>query len=298
MDRMVGFIGLGIMGKPMAKNLVKGGCSLLVNDLNGEAVKELTDMGAQAATLKEIGERCPVIFTILPNGGIVQSVLFGADGVAEGIREGSIVVDMSSVTPTESKVCAEKLAPLGVDFLDAPVSGGEPKAIDGTLAFMVGGKQEAFDKMTPYFDIMGASALLVGETGSGSVTKLANQVIVNLNIAAVSEALVLATKAGADPELVYKAIRGGLAGSTVLDAKAPLMIDRNFVPGGKISINLKDIKNVMATAHDIDVPLPMSSQLLEIMQALKVDGHLEDDHGGIVQYFEKLAGVEVKRKEK
>ena len=298
MDRMVGFIGLGIMGKPMAKNLVKGGCSLLVNDLNGEAVKELTDMGAQAATLKEIGERCPVIFTILPNGGIVQSVLFGADGVAEGIREGSIVVDMSSVTPTESKVCAEKLAPLGVDFLDAPVSGGEPKAIDGTLAFMVGGKQEAFDKMTPYFDIMGASALLVGETGSGSVTKLANQFIVNLNIAAVSEALVLATKAGADPELVYKAIRGGLAGSTVLDAKAPLMIDRNFVPGGKISINLKDIKNVMATAHDIDVPLPMSSQLLEIMQALKVDGHLEDDHGGIVQYFEKLAGVEVKRKEK
>lgn len=298
MDRMVGFIGLGIMGKPMAKNLVKGGCSLLVNDLNGEAVKELTDMGAQAATLKEIGEKCSVIFTILPNGGIVQSVLFGADGVAEGIREGSVVVDMSSVTPTESKVCAEKLAPLGVDFLDAPVSGGEPKAIDGTLAFMVGGKQEAFDKMTPYFDIMGASALLVGETGSGSVTKLANQVIVNLNIAAVSEALVLATKAGADPELVYKAIRGGLAGSTVLDAKAPLMIDRNFVPGGKISINLKDIKNVMATAHDIDVPLPMSSQLLEIMQALKVDGHLEDDHGGIVQYFEKLAGVEVKRKEK
>ena len=281
----------------MAKNLVKGGCSLLVNDLNGDAVKELTDMGAQAATLKEIGEKCPVIFTILPNGAIVQSVLFGADGVAEGVKEGSVVVDMSSVTPTESKVCAEKLASLGVDFLDAPVSGGEPKAIDGTLAFMVGGKQEAFDRMVPYFDIMGASALLVGGTGSGSVTKLANQVIVNLNIAAVSEALVLATKAGADPELVYKAIRGGLAGSTVLDAKAPLMIDRNFVPGGKISINLKDIKNVMATAHDIDVPLPMSSQLLEIMQALKVDGHLEDDHGGIVQYFEKLAGVEVKRKE-
>ena len=297
MDRMVGFIGLGIMGKPMAKNLVKGGCSLLVNDLNGDAVKELTDMGAQAATLKEIGEKCPVIFTILPNGAIVQSVLFGADGVAEGVKEGSVVVDMSSVTPTESKVCAEKLASLGVDFLDAPVSGGEPKAIDGTLAFMVGGKQEAFDRMVTYFDIMGASALLVGGTGSGSVTKLANQVIVNLNIAAVSEALVLATKAGADPELVNKAIRGGLAGSTVLDAKAPLMIDRNFVPGGKISINLKDIKNVMATAHDIDVPLPMSSQLLEIMQALKVDGHLEDDHGGIVQYFEKLAGVEVKRKE-
>ncbi|MEG0509612.1 MAG: NAD-binding protein, partial [Eubacterium sp.] len=214
------------------------------------------------------------------------------------IQAGSIVIDMSSVTPTESNECADKLEAMNVGFLDAPVSGGEPKAIDGTLAFMVGGKQSVFDKIMPYFDKMGASALLVGGTGSGSVTKLANQIIVNLNIAAVSEALVLATKAGADPELVYQAIRGGLAGSTVLDAKAPLMIERNFVPGGKISINLKDIKNVMSTAHDLDVPLPMSSQLLEIMQALKVDGHVNDDHGGIVQYFEKLAGIEVKRKEK
>lgn len=297
MKPFVGFVGLGIMGKPMAKNLIKGGSRLLINDLNADAVKELTDMGAKEASLKEIGNKCSVIFTILPNGSIVQSVLFGEDSIVQTIEEGSIVVDMSSVTPTESKICAEKLAKKNVEFLDAPVSGGEPKAIDGTLAFMVGGKQAAFDTMMPYFDMMGASALLVGGTGSGSVTKLANQIIVNLNIAAVSEALVLATKAGADPELVYRAIRGGLAGSTVLDAKAPLMIDRNFVPGGKIAINLKDIKNVMSTAHDIDVPLPMSGQLLEIMQALKVDGHLNDDHGGIVQYFEKLAGVEVKRKE-
>ena len=203
---------------------------------------------------------------------------------------------MSSVTPVESQTCATKLEKLGIDFLDAPVSGGEPKSIDGTLAFMVGGKKDVFDRIMPYFEMMGSSALLIGGTGSGSVTKLANQVIVNLNIAAVSEALVMATKAGADPELVYQAIRGGLAGSTVLDAKAPLMIARNFVPGGKISINLKDIKNVMATAHEIDVPMPMSSQLLEIMQALKVDGHINDDHGGIVQYFEKLAKVEVRRK--
>jgi len=296
MKKLTGFVGLGIMGKPMAKCLLKSGCPLMVNDLDTNAVKELVDLGAVAGSLTDIGEQCETIFTILPNGKIVQDVLFNENGIAEAIKTDSVVVDMSSVTPVESQTCATKLEKLGVGFLDAPVSGGEPKAIDGTLAFMVGGKKEIFDRMIPYFDIMGSSAMRVGETGSGSVTKLANQVIVNLNIAAVSEALVMATKAGADPELVYKAIRGGLAGSTVLDAKAPLMIDRNFVPGGKISINLKDIKNVMATAHEIDVPMPMSSQLLEIMQALKVDGHLNDDHGGIVQYFEKLAKVEVKRK--
>ncbi len=179
--------------------------------------------------------------------------------------------------------------------MDAPVSGGEPKAIDGTLAFMVGGQPETFERMQPYFKIMGASALLVGPCGSGCIAKLANQIIVNLNITAVAEALVFATKAGVDPDKVYQAIRAGLAGSTVLDAKAPMMIGRNFKPGGKLSINLKDIKNVMATAHALDVPLPFTSQLLEVMQALKVDGHLDDDHSGIVQYFEKLAGVQVQR---
>ncbi len=184
-----------------------------------------------------------------------------------------------------------------VGFLDAPVSGGEPKAIDGTLAFMVGGAQEDFERALPYFQKMGASALLVGSSGSGSIAKLANQIIVNLNITAVAEALVLAAKAGADPEKVYQAIRGGLAGSTVLDAKAPMMITRNFKPGGKLSINLKDIKNVMTTAHALDVPLPFTSQLLEVMQALKVAGHIEDDHSGIVQYFEELAGVQVKKAE-
>lgn len=296
MNSEIGFIGLGIMGKPMAKNLLKKGCKLWVNDLDEKAVAEVVALGAKGASLKEIGKECKIIFTILPMGSVVQSVLFDSDGLTKEIGEGSIIVDMSSVTPVESKTCAEKLEKIKVGFLDAPVSGGEPKAIDGTLAFMVGGKKETFEKILPYFEMMGASALLVGESGSGSVTKLANQVIVNLNIAAVSEALVMATKAGADPELVYQAIRGGLAGSAVLDAKAPLMVTRNFVPGGKISINLKDIKNVMKTAHEIDVPMPLSSQLLEIMQALKVDGHLEDDHGGIVKYFEKLAQVEVKKR--
>ena len=290
-----GFIGLGIMGKPMAKNLVKAGCELYVNDLNKSAVAKLVEVGAKEGDYETIGKECDVLFTILPNGAIVQNVLFGENGIAQYLKEGSVVCDMSAVTPTESCTCAEKLEKMNIGFVDSPVSGGEPKAIDGTLAFMAGGKQEHFDKLKPYFDIMGASALLIGKSGSGSVTKLTNQVIVNMTIATVSEAFVLCTKAGADPEKVYQAIRGGLAGSVILDAKIPMILERNFKPGGKISINHKDIKNVMATAHDIDVPMPFTSQLFEIMQNLKITGHFDDDHCGIVQYFEKLAGVEVKK---
>lgn len=279
----------------MAKNLLKDGCNLLVYDINKSAVDELISCGAKYASVLEMGQECDIVFTILPNGTIVQDILFGMDGLAKTLKEGSIVVDMSSVTPTESILCANKLKDMGLEFIDSPVSGGEPKAIDGTLAFMAGGKEEIYKKVEPFFNIMGSSSILIGDNGSGSVTKLTNQVIVNLTIAAVSEAFVLAAKAGADPEKVYKAIRGGLAGSTILDAKIPMIMNRDFKPGGKISINLKDIKNVMQTAHNLDVPLPMTSQLLEIMQTLKVHGHLEDDHSGIAQYFEKLAGVEIKK---
>ena len=288
----VGFIGLGIMGKPMARNLLGAGIPLMVNDVNGNAMAELAGEDATAATAEEIAQQCEVIFTILPNGQIVQQVLFA---VAGAFRQGALVVDMSSVTPAQSAACADRLRQYGVGFLDAPVSGGESKAIDGTLAFMCGGSAVDFERAKPYFEIMGASSLLIGGVGSGSVTKLANQVIVNLTIAAVSEALVLTTKAGADPEKVYQAIRGGLAGSVVLDAKAPMMFERNFQPGGKISINHKDIGNVMTTAHEVDVALPLTAQLYEIMQSLKISGHMDDDHAGIVQYFEKLADVTVKK---
>lgn len=292
---MVGFIGLGIMGKPMAKNLLKAKCELLVYDINPAAVDEVVAAGAKAGSLQEIGADCDVVFTILPNGSIVQDVLFGENGVASALTAGKVVCDCSSVTPTESHVCADKLGAMGIGFVDAPVSGGEPGAINATLAFMAGGKQEDFDTVKPYFDIMGGSSLLVGGTGSGSVTKLANQIIVNNTIAIVSEAFVLATKAGADPEKVYQAIRGGLAGSAVLDAKVPMMIDRNFKPGGKISINHKDIKNVVATAHAIDVPIPYTAQLYEILQTMKIHGHMDDDHSGIAQYFEALADVKIAR---
>ncbi len=293
--KRVGMIGLGIMGKPMALNLLKGQVDLMVCDLNQAAVNEVVAAGAAIGSYSEIGAQCDVIFMILPNGDISKEVLFGEGGVAKALISGKIVCDMSSVTPVESKECYEGLKELGVGFVDAPVSGGEPGAINGTLAFMAGGDEEAFNALMPYFSIMGASAVLIGGSGSGSVTKLANQVIVNNTIAIVSEAFVLAAKAGADPVKVYNAIRGGLAGSAVLDAKIPMIVERNFVPGGKISINHKDIKNVVNTAHALDVPIPYSAQLYEILQTLKVHGHMNDDHGGIVQYFEALADVQVKK---
>ena len=276
-----GFIGLGIMGRPMAKNLLKAGKELLVSDLNKEAVADAVNAGAQEATYAEIGAQCDRIIIMVPSGAISKSILFGENGVASTIKEGAIVCDMSSVTPVESKECYDGLKAKGV--------------VNGTLAIMAGGDAEDFEAMQEYFDILGSSALLIGESGSGSVTKLANQVIVNNTIAVVSEAFVLAAKAGADPKKVYEAIRGGLAGSAVLDAKIPMIIERNFKPGGPIRINHKDIKNVVNTAHSIDVPIPYTAQLYEILQTLKIHGHMEDDHGGIVQYFEKLAGIEVKK---
>ncbi|MBP5749272.1 MAG: NAD-binding protein [Firmicutes bacterium] len=292
---MVGFIGLGIMGKPMAKHLLHGLGELAVFDLQEGPVRELTDLGAVRMTPQEMAKQCGTIHCILPAGSIVQDVLFGADGILDNAGALKIVCDHSSVTPGESRVCAEKLAEKGISFVDCPVSGGEPKAIDGTLAFMAGGTQEAFDALKPHFEAMGSSAVLVGDVGSGSVAKLVNQVIVNLNIAAVSEAFVLCEKAGADPGKVYEAIRGGLAGSTVLDAKMPKILAGDFAPGGTIKVNRKDINNVLSTAHACECPMPLSSQLFEIMQYLSVHGHLMDDHSGIVQYFEDLAGVEVRK---
>jgi 2-hydroxy-3-oxopropionate reductase len=293
MEFQCAFIGLGIMGKPMATNLLAKGFALVVNDVNVDAIEELIKAGAESKSLSEIGAECDVIFTCLPSGNVVKEVLFGDAGVSSTIKKGAIVVDHSSVTPEQAKYCGERLKERGAHFLDAPVSGGEPKAISGELAIMAGGDEDAFHKVMPYFEAIGSSATRIGEVGSGSVAKLANQIIVNLSIAAVSEAMVFAEKAGADPNLVYRAIRGGLAGSTVLDAKVPLMTSRNFQPGGKISINHKDITNVLSSAHKMDIPVPLTAQLYEIMQTLKVMGCMDEDHGAIVKFFEMLADVEV-----
>ncbi len=292
----IGFIGLGIMGKPMSKNMIKAGYELVIFDINTAAVEEVAGEGAQvAASPKEVAAMSDVIITMLPNSPHVKEVVLGENGVIDGAKSGAILIDMSSIAPLVSKEVAARLLEKGVEMLDAPVSGGEPKAIDGTISVMVGGKKEIFDKCYDIMDSMAGSVVYTGDIGAGNTTKLANQIIVALNIAAMSEALVLATKAGVEPELVYQAIRGGLAGSTVLDAKAPLVLDRKFDPGFRIELHIKDLANVLETSHDIGVPLPLTSAVMEIMQALKVDGKSGLDHGGIVQYYEKAAQVEVKR---
>jgi 2-hydroxy-3-oxopropionate reductase len=292
----IGFIGLGIMGKPMSKNLLKAGYDLVVCDVVKPAVAEVVAAGAiAAATPKAVAEQSDIIITMLPNSPHVKQVLLGENGVIEGAKQGSIVVDMSSIAPLVSREVAAKLAEKGIAMLDAPVSGGEPKAIEGTLSVMVGGSREVFDKCYPVMKAMAGSVVLTGDIGAGNVTKLANQIIVALNIAAMSEALVLASKAGVEPELVYQAIRGGLAGSTVLDAKAPLVMDRKFNPGFRINLHIKDLNNVLETSHELGVPLPLTAAVMEMMQALKVDGMGELDHGSLVRYYEKMANVKVKR---
>jgi 2-hydroxy-3-oxopropionate reductase len=292
----IGFIGLGIMGKPMCKNLLKAGYQLIVHDINQGAMDELVSLGAKkAASAKAVANDCEFIITMLPNSPHVKEVVLGKDGLIKSVKPGSVVVDMSSISPIVSRELSQKLAEKGVEMLDAPVSGGEPKAIEGTLAVMVGGKKAVFDKCYPVLKVMAGSVVLTGDIGAGNVTKLANQIIVALNIAAMSEALILASKAGVEPELVYQAIRGGLAGSTVLDAKAPLVMDRKFDPGFKINLHIKDLMNALDTSHEIGVPLPLSAGVMEIMQALKVDGKGDNDHGCLIQHYEQLAKVEVKR---
>lgn len=291
----IGFIGLGIMGKPMSKNLLKAGYELTVLSTNKSA-QELVDAGAKSAeSPRAVAERSDAVITMLPNSPQVKEVILGEGGVIEGAREGSVVIDMSSIAPLVSREIAGKLAAKGVEMLDAPVSGGEPKAIDGTLSVMVGGKQEVFDKCYPVMKAMAGSVVLTGDIGAGNTTKLANQIIVAINIAAMSEALVLAQKAGVEPELVYQAIRGGLAGSTVLDAKAPLVMDRKFDPGFRINLHVKDLGNVLETSHQIGVPLPLTAAVMEMMQALKVDGSGDEDHCSLVKHYEKLSNVQVKR---
>ncbi len=292
----IGFIGLGIMGKPMVKNLLKAGYNPVVYDINKDAVSEMVAAGAEALpSSKEVAAVSDVIITMLPNSPHVKEVVLGANGVAEGVKKGSIVVDMTSMSPIVSREISAELAKKGVVMIDAPVSGGEPKAIDGTLAIMAGGPEEAFKKVEPILQKMGASVTLVGEIGSGNITKLANQIMVAANIAGVAEALVLATKANVDPEKVFKAVRGGLAGSTVLDAKAPLSLAGNFKPGFRIDLHIKDLQNALDTAESVDTPTPISSSVIEMMKKLSSDGKGSDDHGGLIQWYEELAKIEVRK---
>lgn len=288
----IGFIGLGIMGQPMARNLIKAGYELVVYTLNQDVVEKFVEEGAIGAkSSKEVAELSDVIILMLPNSPDCDEVLFGNDGLVEGLTKGKAVIDMSSINPVESQRFANELSKTGVEFLDAPVSGGEPKAIDGTLAVMVGGKKETFEKYKDILNVMASSVTLVGEVGAGNTTKLANQIIVALNIAAVSEAFILAEKSGVNPKSVYDAIRGGLAGSTVMDSKGPMMIERNFNPGFRIDLHIKDLQNALDTSHKLGLSLPLTSIIMEILQALKIDGQGKSDHSAIIKYYEKINNI-------
>ena len=286
----VGFIGLGIMGKPMAKNLVRHGYEVWVNSRSADAVKVLTDFGAKYASRDELAESCEVIMTMLPDGPQVKEVMIENGGVAAHMRAGQTFIDMSSINPATSKEIAEVLYKNGIEMLDAPVSGGEPKAVDGTLSFMVGGRKETFDKYRELLSAMGSSVVWCGEIGAGNTVKLANQVIVASNIAAVAEAFMLAKRAGVEPSVVLEAIKGGLAGSTVLNAKGPMMIENNTEPGFRINLHIKDLNNALGAGQLYGSPLPLTSSVMEMMQYLKANGMGDCDHSALAKYYEQLAG--------
>ena len=290
----IGFIGLGIMGKPMVKNLLKANHEVVAYDIQKENIDQVVQAGAVGAgSAKEVAEQCSLIITMLPNGPEVMEVVCGSGGVLEGAKQGSTIVDMSSIAPGVAQEVHKLCKAKGVNMLDAPVSGGEPKAIDGTLSIMVGGEKEIFDKVYDVLTAMGASAVLCGDIGAGNTTKLANQIIVALNIAAVSEAFTLSTRAGVDPNKVLDAIKGGLAGSTVMNAKVPMMIDGNFNPGFKIDLHIKDLNNALETGHAVGSPLPFTAQVMEIMQNLRANGCGQNDHSAIAKFYENLTGTKL-----
>ncbi|MBQ8617308.1 MAG: 2-hydroxy-3-oxopropionate reductase [Clostridia bacterium] len=287
----IAFIGLGIMGKPMAINLLKAGHELRVFDFNKAAVEEVKAAGAvacesSAATVEGVD----VVITMLPNSPHVKSVMLENDKVAQAMPKTAAFIDCSSISPIASREIAAELEKLGIDMLDAPVSGGQPKAVDGTLAFMVGGKQEVFDKFKDVLAAMGSSVVRCGDVGAGNVTKLCNQTIVAVNIAVLAEALQMGQMCGVEPQKIFEAIKGGLAGSTVMNAKAPMMMDQNFQPGFRIDLHIKDLNNVVDAAKAVDAPIPLTQSVLEMMKILHKDGDGVCDHSALLKYYQKLTG--------
>lgn len=290
----IGFIGLGIMGRPMCKNLLAAGFPVRVFARHAEINAAFEAAGASIATSPaDVAREVDVLITMLPNSPDVREVILGPRGVLEGAQPGLTVIDMSSINPLDSREIAAALKERSVDFMDAPVSGGEPKAIDGTLSVMVGGDEAVFEKHRSLLGTMGSSVVRVGEVGAGNTAKLANNMIVAVNIAAVSEALVFAKKAGVDPERVYQAIRGGLAGSTVMDAKAPMMLARDFKPGFRIELHRKDLNNALQVAQSMEVAVPLTDQMMEMLDYLMAHDEGQADHSAIVKYFEAQTGLEL-----
>jgi len=292
----IGFIGLGTMGRPMARKLIDASHDLVVSSHNAEAASELRELGAAVGqNPSEIAAQVDLVITMLPDSPQVRQVALGADGLAHGAHDGLVYVDMSSIAPRVAREVHDALAEHGVPMLDAPVSGGEPRAVDGTLSIMVGGQRHIYEQVRDVLAVMGSSVVHVGQIGAGNTAKLANQVVVALNIAAVSEALVLARRADVEPETVLAAIRGGLAGSNVLEAKAPMMLQRNFKPGFRIDLHAKDLVNALDTADHVGARLPLTKMVLDMLRALQADGHGRDDHSGLVQYYEGVNRTQVGR---
>ncbi len=297
MQGPIGFIGLGIMGRPMAKNLLKAGYGLVVHNRSQGVVQELTGLGAKAAHSPEgVAREADVIVLMLPNSPDVELVALGPQGLIEAVRSGQTVLDMSTISPLVSQKVGAALGKRGVRMLDAPVSGGEKGAMEGTLSIMVGGDPGVFREALPIFQAMGKTITHLGPLGSGGFTKLANQIIVAVNLTALAEALTLAAKAGLDIELTLKALGGGLANSRCLEQKAPNYLAHEFKPGFKVDLHYKDLGLIMEAARSLGVPLPATAVVQELFGALRVRGGGGLDHSGIVTLLEHLAGTEVRKR--
>ncbi len=296
MKEKIGFVGLGIMGKPMASNMLEAEYSVNAYYLISENLSSLAEKGAGiSSSPKEVAENSDVIIVMVQNSPQSENAILGENGILNGATKGNLIIDMSSISPLVSQKIAKECEKKGVEFIDAPVSGGEPGAIEGTLAIMVGGNSSSFERSKPILEILGSSSVLCGDIGAGNFTKLANQIIVGANIHALSEALVLTTKAGLDPETVFNAIKGGLAGSNVMNAKAPMMFNRNFDPGFRIELHLKDITNAIQTANELNVPLQVTANLHQVLTSLVLNGKGKLDHSGILQFVEEQSTIEVKK---
>ncbi len=292
MAQVIGFIGLGIMGRPMARNLLKAGYPLVVHSRSQGPVDEIAAAGAKVGTSpRDVASRCDVLITMLPNSPDVEQVVLGRDGVIEGGRPGLVLLEMSTISPLVSQKVGAALAAKSVQMLDAPVSGGERGAIDGVLSIMVGGDKVVFDKALPIFQAMGKTITHLGPLGAGGFTKLANQIIVAVNLTALGEALTLAKKAGLDRELTLQALAGGLAGSRCLDQKKPNYVAGTYNPGFKIDLHYKDLGLIMESARALGVPLPATAAVQELFSALRVKGRGGLDHSGVITLLEDLAGL-------
>jgi 2-hydroxy-3-oxopropionate reductase len=289
----IGFIGLGIMGKPMAGNLIKGGHTLYLHSRSG-VPQELASAGGKAcASAKEVAQKADIIITMVPDTPDVERALFGQNGVAEGLSRGKTVIDMSSISPIETKQFAKRINALGCEYVDAPVSGGEVGARNAALTIMVGGNQATFDKLKPVFELMGKNITLVGGNGDGQTCKVCNQIIVALNIEAVSEALVFAAKAGADPARVRQALMGGFAASRILEVHGERMIKRTFDPGFRIELHQKDLSLALAGARAMGMSLPNTASAQQLFNSCVASGGAKWDHSAMVRALEKLANHEI-----